>query len=186
MPKSFGLPERYRVLSELGSGGMGSVYKARDSSLDKVVAIKLLKSEVIGQDPKAVQRFQREAQATGKLKNDFLVTTLDFGVTAEGLCYLVLEYIEGKTLKELIAENGRLSVEFALELFIQMISGMVHAHAQKVIHRDLKSANIIVFELEDGSKQIKIIDFGIAKVQDENLSLTDTNAIVGSPLYMSP
>ncbi|MGD9684896.1 MAG: serine/threonine-protein kinase [Candidatus Obscuribacterales bacterium] len=185
MESSPSLPERYQILCVLGTGGMGKVLKVRDRSLDKILAVKVLSLE-LGAEKKGasqLERFQREARAAGRLKHENLVSVLDFGITSENFPYLVMEFIEGPTLKELIASsNGRLAIDEALDYLRQIASGMASAHSQGVVHRDLKSANIIVTQ-----GRVKIIDFGIARLLDQSgQHLTRTNVLLGSPLYMSP
>ncbi|MCA9801350.1 MAG: SEL1-like repeat protein [Cyanobacteria bacterium HKST-UBA02] len=185
MESSPSLPERYQILSVLGTGGMGKVLKVRDRSLDKILAVKVMSVELGGDKKGAgqLERFQQEARAAGRLKHENLVSVMDFGITEENFPYLVMEFIEGPTLKELIASsNGRLAMDEALDYLRQIASGMVSAHAQGVVHRDLKSVNIIVTQ-----GRVKIIDFGIARLLDQpGQVLTRTNALLGSPLYMSP
>ena len=183
------LPDKYKILKSLGQGGMGAVFKALDKNLDKTVAVKVLASDVAGSDPVAFQRFQQEAKAAGRLKHNNLVEIMDFGITDNNEAYLVMDYVEGKTLKELIHDQNNIPLALILEIFRQIAAGMNHAHQNNVIHRDLKPANIIVSEDEDGSDLVKVIDFGIAKIADAEGAggdLTRTNAIVGSPLYMCP
>lgn len=181
------LPERYVDLSEIGSGGMGAVYRARDTVLDRLVAVKVLVGGSAGwQD---IRRFQREATAAARLSHDNLVKILDFGIGNDTSPYLVMEYVEGPTLKQLIGKNGPLAPGAALELMAQVARGLAHAHRHGVIHRDMKSANIVVTESDDGSSLARVIDFGIARLEGANekdKKLTCTNAIVGSPFYMSP
>lgn len=183
------LPDKYKILKSLGQGGMGAVFKALDKNLDKTVAVKVLASDVAGSDPVAFQRFQQEAKAAGRLKHNNLVEIMDFGITDNNEAYLVMDYVEGKTLKELIQDQDNIPLALVLEIFRQIVAGMNHAHQNNVIHRDLKPANIIISEDEDGSDLVKVIDFGIAKIADAEGAggdLTRTNAIVGSPLYMCP
>ena len=165
------------------------MFKALDKNLDKTVAVKVLASDVAGSDPVAFQRFQQEAKAAGRLKHNNLVEIMDFGITDNNEAYLVMDYVEGKTLKELIQDQDNIPLTLVLEIFRQIVAGMNHAHQNNVIHRDLKPANIIISEDEDGSDLVKVIDFGIAKIADAEGAggdLTRTNAIVGSPLYMCP
>ncbi|MCA9804446.1 MAG: serine/threonine protein kinase [Cyanobacteria bacterium HKST-UBA02] len=179
------LPDRYKILKVLGKGGMGTVFKARDGNLDKVVAIKVLRGDFAQTDQVSLQRFQREAVAAGKLKHDNLISVLDFGVTDESHPYLVMDYVEGPTFKSLIESPSAIALEQALDIFCQVASGMSHAHQNGVVHRDLKPANIVLSRQEDGTTRAIVIDFGIARME-EGGALTRTDAIVGSPLYMSP
>lgn len=183
------IPERYEIISELGAGGMGSVYLALDKILDKRVAVKVLTKRSIADDPKVIRRFQREAMAAGKLAHQNLVSTLDFDISPSGQPYLVMDYAEGITLKEYLAEEGPLPLDQAHDIFEQVLSGIYHAHKEGVVHRDLKTSNIILVSDEDGKTKAMVIDFGIALILEDGQSasdLTRTNAVLGSPLYMSP
>ena len=182
------LPDRYTDIHLLGSGGMGDVYGARDSVLNIDVAIKVLTPSALTLKGDQIQRFQKEAKVTGQLKHAALVTILDFGVTEEHLPYMVMEYVQGKTLKKLIETSGPLPLDRTLAIIRQIAEGLGYAHKNGIVHRDLKSANVIVAQDADGFDLAKVVDFGIACMLDEDsLSrLTRTDAIVGSPLYMSP
>lgn len=168
---------------------MGSVFKALDKNLDKVVAIKVLSNEFFQSEPKALQRFQKEAQLAGKLNHDNLVTVLDFGVCDEDRFYLVMDFAEGQTLKNIIAKSKTLPISITLEIAIQLADGMRYAHGKGIVHRDLKPANIVVSDYGKDNMAARVIDFGIARSEHDEQSgqkLTNTNAIVGSPLYISP
>lgn len=175
------LGDRYSRVSEIGSGGMGKVYKAFDKTLDKWVAVKVLRSGVDG-EAEAI-RFQREAKAMSALQHQNLVTVLDFGVADDGRLYLVMDYFPGKTLGQILKQKGKLEVNTAIPIFKAIAEAMRHAHDNHVIHRDLKPDNVVV-----GDSQVKVIDFGIAKriLDADDGSLTSTGAVIGSPLYMSP
>ncbi len=183
------LPERYEVLEKIGCGGMGSIYKVLDTALGKVVAVKVLADDV-SLDPSSVQRFQREAQSAGSLSHEHLVTVMDFGITTSRRPYLVMEYVQGPTLRDLVRRSGRLEPDDCLSIALEIADGMTYAHSKGVVHRDLKSENIIVLTEPSGPARIKVVDFGIARrVAPDGTSgggLTITNAILGSPLYMSP
>lgn len=184
-----GLPSRYRILSQLGAGGMGAVYLALDSNLDKKVALKVLSTMLLEENPELIQRFQREAKAAGMLSNESLVTVLDFGLTPSGQPYLVMDYVSGPTLQERIQEKGSLSVSETVEIISSLAAALDHAHSKGVVHRDLKSSNIVLAKRDDGEEYPVIIDFGISVLLDKHSdepALTRTNAIIGSPLYMSP
>lgn len=167
---------------------MGSVFRCFDSHLGKNVAIKVLHPG--GQlESSQIQRFQREAKLAGRLTHKNLVEVLDFGITGSGEPYMVMDFVEGPNLKKIIQEQGPLSLERTLDLLEQIGSAMSHSHRQGVIHRDLKSANIIVKSAENGEDLVKVVDFGIAASLEENgqeARLTRTDALLGSPLYMSP
>lgn len=172
---------RYELRKAIGSGSRGQVYLAYDPLLDSLVAIKMLHHN--GAD-EAVVRFQKEAIATGKLKHPRIAQTLDFGI-ADGLLYMVMEFVDGESLAKVLEREGSLPVERALPLFLDICDGLTHAHAHGIFHRDLKPANVIVVKSEVG-EFAKLVDFGIAKIQGDDHVVTDPNAIVGSPIYMSP
>lgn len=182
------LSDRYDYIGSLGSGGMSVVYKARDRNLDRVVAIKQLSNAVSG--VQMVLRFQREACAYAALKHPNIVNVYDFGFDEENKPFLVMDFIEGKTLDEMIAESGSMSVPQTLEVFIQLLDGLSHAHLKGIVHRDLKPANIMIQRLASVDRlQVKIMDFGIAKVKVDDTEAawqTNTGQVMGSPLYMSP
>jgi len=175
--------ERYSIRYELGKGGMGVVYKARDKLLDKDVAIKLLKQN---KSSDSIIRFQKEARACGRLSHKNILTALDFGTTEEGEPYLVLDFIEGKTLADLLKQEKRLAVNDALPIVLELVAALAYAHSLGVLHRDLKPSNIMVTQDEHSQPTIKVMDFGLAKLNtDDEQSLTGTG-IVGSPKYLSP
>lgn len=185
MTNKLGLPDRYKLLYKRGAGGMGIVYKARDTLLDKPVAIKILTGS--GQESIPVQRFQREAKALGKLSHKGLVTVLDFGMSQSGNPYLVMDFVEGVSLQDYLEQTGRLNLQSFLDLFINLSKAMEHSHENGVIHRDLKPSNVVLFISEGKINEVKIIDFGIALLPDEvDFKLTRPNALLGSPFYMSP
>lgn len=176
---------RYEILEEIGQGGMGVVYKARQPALQKLYAIKMLHSV---HNKETILRFEREAKAISKLDHVNLITSHDFGVSNDGRPYMVMDFVEGTSLAQLIERDRKLPLRQTLEICIQVARGMAYAHAQGVLHRDLKPGNIMLITQPDGGKLVKIIDFGIAKVIEENASssLTQTGDVFGSPYYMSP
>lgn len=180
--------EKYELLGSLGSGGMGIVYKARLLSIDKIVAIKMLHAHM--DSAVAVQRFQQEGKALGLLSHENIVGVMDLGITERDRPYMVLEYFEGRTLSDLLADNQvSMSNDRALQIFIQIADGLAHAHKRKLLHRDIKPSNILITTNDDSSDLVKILDFGIAKFmtdEAERRNLTRTGEAIGSPLYMSP
>ncbi len=185
------LPDRYSLEECLGQGGMGSVYRARDAYLAIDVAIKIVRLHDL--EPESIARFQREAKLSSRLSHPNIVTILDFGVLETRFPYMVLEYIPGENLENILESQGPIEVEHALEIMRQVAAALAHAHKEGVLHRDLKPANILVFEDERGIAQVKLLDFGIARslgddssVEVQNSTLTRPGMIVGSPLYMSP
>lgn len=178
------IADRYVVKEVIGSGGMGQVLRAHDPHLAIDVAIKLLHKNDI--DTTAA-RLQREAVAAGKLNHKNIARVYNFGQTADGEPYMVMEFVQGITLADLIKKESHLPVNKAIEIFIQICSGLQLAHANNIVHRDLKPSNIMLADNPDkGGQEAKILDFGVAKLDQVSQKLTSTSAIIGSPLYMSP
>ena len=173
------LAERYRLLEQIGMGGMAIVYKAIDMRTGHNVAVKVLRPE-FNEDAEFISRFQREAEAASKMTHHNIVNLLDVGMDGENR-YLVMEYIEGKTLKEVIQERGRLSAPLACQITIRILSALEHAHRNGIVHRDIKPQNILVHA--DG--HIKVADFGIARIADSS-TLTKGDNVMGSVHYFSP
>lgn len=184
------LADKYKIISVCGRGGMGLVYKARQQLIDRIVAIKMLKADLLG-DEQSVRRFQLEAKAASRLQHPNVVTVHDFGVVeSTAQPYLVMDYIEGESLAEIIKRDGRLNVRRAVPIFVQTCSALEHAHRQHVVHRDVKPSNIVLVKTEDTDDFVKVVDFGIAKLTSlsgtESMHLTKTGEVFGSPIYMSP
>ncbi len=175
------LDARYSQASLLGTGGVGAVYRVRDQILDKDVAIKVLAAT----DAEAIVRFHQEARTTAKLNHPNILTVFDFGQAKSGELYLVMDYIGGRSLAEILDREGALSPPKAVPIFSQICSGLAHAHASGILHRDIKPSNIMLQESNEGTVA-KIVDFGLAKMSRSELSLTASGVCVGSPLYMSP
>lgn len=173
------IKEKYKVTRKIGSGGMAEIYLAYEKSNGKKVAIKVLHPNKIGSyaDKK---RFQYEIKLTAKVDSPFVIKIFDWNLK-EKEQYIVMEYIEGETLKQNIQSKGRLTVDECVEFSKQLALGFYAIHNAKIVHRDIKSTNIIV----DAHGQAKIIDFGIA-INDESERLTRTDNIVGSPQYIAP
>lgn len=180
---------RYKIQSIVGQGGMSTVYKAQHTYMDRIVAVKLLHPHLVS-DPISVQRFQQEAKAAASLCHSNIITVFDFGVTEDGLAFLVMDYLEGPSLGDLLDRAGPVPPDEAIDIFRQVLKGLSHAHRKGVVHRDLKPRNLVLAIDEDGTVQVKIVDFGIAKIspQDgaESQHLTQTGEVFGSPIYMSP
>jgi hypothetical protein len=178
---------RYRVEHVLGIGGMGVVLAARHQQLGQPLALKLLHPR-IAQDPVAVARFLREAQAAVNIQSEHVARVLDVGALETGLPYMVLERLEGRDLEEIVQQHGPLPIAAATGYLLQACEAIAEAHQKGIIHRDLKPANLFLGQRPDGSALIKVLDFGIAKVdtQAESVRLTSTGAGMGSPQYMSP
>ena len=171
------LGERYEVLSKIGAGGMADVYKGRDTMLNRYVAIKILKKEY-RENKDFVRKFRSEAQAAAGLLNPNIVNVYDVGED-RGLYYMVMELVEGITLKEYIQKKGRLSTKEAISIAIQMCTGIEAAHKHNIIHRDIKPQNIIISK----EGKVKVTDFGIARAVDSN---TVSSSAMGSVHYVSP
>ena len=173
------LGERYEIIEKIGAGGMSTVYKAKDNRLQRYVAIKELREEFV-QDDEFVSKFRKEALSAASLSHPNIVGIYDVGSDHERH-YIVMEYVEGQTLKQVIAEKGPFDAKTVLELGIQMVSALKHAHSKKIIHRDIKPQNILM--TNDGT--LKVTDFGIAKAVDSSTIVASGNAI-GSVHYFSP
>ena len=171
--------ERYEIIRSIGEGGMANVYLGYDEILDRNVAIKILRGD-LSNDEKFVRRFQREALSASSLSHPNIVEMYDVGED-NGLYYIIMEYVEGKTLKQLLKKRGSLTLSEAIDIMVQLTDGMAHAHDSYIIHRDLKPQNIMI--QDDG--QIKITDFGIAMALNST-QLTQTNSVMGSVHYLPP
>lgn len=176
---------KYLIESKLGEGGMGTVYLSTRLMIGDAVAVKILHSAQVS-DPQAIERFRREAQAAARLKHQNAVIIYDFGVSNEGLVYLVMELAEGQSLRDIIKQQGPVTPSAAAEIMNQVCAALDAAHRQNIVHRDLKPDNIIVAVTNTGLRA-KVLDFGIAKMRDLTASnLTQTGAVMGTPYYMSP
>jgi len=176
--------ERYKVLEAMASGSMGVVYKAERVPVGKLVAVKFLHAP-FANDAEFLARFERETRVMSKLTHPNCVSVVDFGVW-EGAPYLVMEYISGTTLRALI-DNGALPPKRALALVRQITAGLAHAHAQGVVHRDVKPANIMISEEIGTGDHARILDFGLARLRGAvGRDATQTNVVVGTPNYMAP
>lgn len=180
------IDDKYKILSLLGEGGMGSVYLAEQKDLSRKVVIKLLHVNLL-QDSDAIARFEREAKLLSTLKHEHLVQLYSGGMYAEQIPYLAMEYIEGNTLADELAALKTLSWERTLRIGIQICKAMEFAHSNSVIHRDLKPSNIILQKSHHGDF-VKVIDFGLARGFGslDQTTLTGTGSLLGSPFYMSP
>jgi serine/threonine protein kinase len=171
--------DRYEIEKLIGEGGMANVYLARDTILDRKVAVKVLRGDLAG-DEKFVRRFQREALSASSLSHPNIVEIYDVGED-DGNFYIVMEYIEGKTLKQLIKKRGVLSLSETMDIMLQLLDALATAHDSYIIHRDIKPQNIMIKE----SGLVKITDFGIAMALN-NAQLTQTNSVMGSVHYLPP
>lgn len=180
----------FEVLGVLGEGAMGTVYKARHLLLDKIFAVKVLKEEFTSQS-RVFLRFQNEARTTSQLSHENIASVHDFGLTESGHPYIVMDFVDGLTLADLIESKGALPQAAAISIFKQIGLALAHAHEKGVVHRDLKPSNIILTRKTSGEWQAKVVDFGIAKVtlpdgDSASPKLTQTGEVFGTPLYMSP
>ena len=173
------IANRYQLLESVGQGGMADVYKAMDTILNRIVAIKILRGE-LADDPMTLLRFQREASAASKLSHPNVVDVYDVG-ESEGRHYIVMEYVRGRTLKQLIAQRGALHLDEAVDIMLQLTSAVAMAHEKHIIHRDIKPQNVLV--KDDGT--VKITDFGIA-VAHGSVQLTQHHTVMGSAHYLAP
>lgn len=171
--------DRYEILKILGEGGMANVYLAQDTILERKVAVKVLRGD-LASDEKFVRRFQREALAASSLNHPNVVQMYDVGED-DGNFYIVMEYIEGRTLKQLIKKRGKLTFSEVVDIMLQLTEGMSHAHDAYIIHRDIKPQNVLI--LDNGL--VKITDFGIAMALNSS-QLTQTNSVMGSVHYLPP
>ncbi|MBQ1341075.1 MAG: Stk1 family PASTA domain-containing Ser/Thr kinase [Erysipelotrichaceae bacterium] len=171
---------RYVIRRSIGEGGMADVYLAQDTILKREVAIKVLRGE-LNEDPVNLQRFQREANAITNLSHPNIVEVYDVG-EADKKNYIVMEYVPGKTLKQLIKQRGALNPTEAINIMKQLVSATAHAHHNDIIHRDIKSQNVLI--KDDGT--VKLSDFGIASTGDSSQQLTQTDTVMGSVHYLAP
>ena len=183
--------DKYRLDEVLGGGGMGTVYRATHLLIDRTVAIKVLSQRFLG-DETAQQRFHREARAAGRMQHPNAVTVTDFGATADGYLYIVMEVLEGRTLRDLLAREGPLDPARAVSIMLQICAAVAAAHEAGLIHRDLKPANIFIAQRPNLPAIVKVLDFGVAKfmveeqADDDYQTLTQVGAVIGTPRYMSP
>ncbi len=180
---------RFKILNLVAKGGMGRVYRAEQSPLGRIVAVKVLHPNYSGDgDPEFSKRFSLEASVVSRLKHPNTVTVYDYGETDDGVYFMVMEFLEGRTLHRLIREEGSLDVGRALHILVQVARSLREAHGQGVIHRDLKPANIFLIRHDDDPDFVKVLDFGLVKNLDEEdaESLTKTGLFMGSPKYMAP
>jgi serine/threonine protein kinase len=182
---------KYRLDERIGGGGMGTVYRATHLLIDRPVAVKVLSQRFVG-DETAQQRFRREARAAGRMQHPNAVTVTDFGATGDGYLYIVMELLEGRTLRELLAHEGPLDPARAVSIMRQTSAAVGAAHDAGLIHRDLKPANIFIEQRPNTPAVVKVLDFGVAKFaveeheDDDYQTLTQIGAIIGTPRYMSP
>jgi serine/threonine protein kinase len=182
------LAEKYLIEQLIKRGGMGSVYRGKHVMMEKTVAVKVLRPSLAGDDV-VVARFSREAKAASRISHPHAVSVTDFGEAENGVVFLVMEYLDGRTLKDIIRSEGPMALERAVEIVRQVSGALDAAHQQGVIHRDLKSDNIMLSQT-NGGDWAKVLDFGIAKIQQpegaRDHDITAANLVIGTPQYMSP
>src|SRR5688572_15225240 len=181
---------KYRIVRLLGEGGMGAVYEGENTRIHRRVAIKVLHSGVAEQG-EAVARFEREAQAAGRIGSEHIVEVLDLGTLEGGDRYLVMEYLDGEGLGGRIKDRGRLTPAELCPIAHQLMEGLAAAHGAGIIHRDLKPDNVFLLKQRGGQRDfVKLLDFGISKFNhlsgDSGFSMTRTGAVMGTPYYMAP
>jgi serine/threonine-protein kinase len=185
------LDDKYRLDERLGEGGMGTVYRATHLLIERHVAVKVLNPRLVA-DETAKERFRREARAAGRLQHSNAVAVTDFGETKDGLVYLVMEILEGRPLREVLAREAPLDPARAVSLMLQIAAAVEAAHEAGIIHRDLKPGNIFLVQRPDSPYIVKVLDFGIAKLAAEggeygvSDTLTGIGVMIGTPRYMSP
>ncbi|HEX9892778.1 MAG TPA: serine/threonine-protein kinase [Gemmatimonadales bacterium] len=180
------LAERYEIIRRLGAGGMGAVYLARHRLMDRLCALKVLPPGH-HRDAEALERFTREARNASRIVHPNVCTVYDFGTTVEGVAYLAMEYLEGRTLGAILAEHGRLPLDRTVRLTREIAAGLDGAHELGIVHRDLKPDNVMVLASRAG-ETVKLVDFGIAKALEAEPSreMTAPGVVIGTPDYMSP
>ena len=183
------LDEKYSLEERLGAGGMGAVYRARHLLMDRPVAIKVLHQRLV-EDEAARVRFQIEARAAVLLQHSNAVSVTDFGQTSEGCIYIVMELLEGRTLREILSREAPIETARAVSIMLQVSDAVAAAHEAGIIHRDLKPSNILVTQSANQPAVVKVLDFGIAKLAsdklDDDTTLAQRETIIGTPRYMAP
>jgi serine/threonine protein kinase len=178
---------RYRLDSPIGGGSFGRVFRGHDMELQRGVAVKVLGTSA-GTDPVALARFRREGALACRLPHPNVVGVIDFGITAGGVAYLVMELLEGRSLASEIAERAPLGIPRAAAILMPVCSALAAAHEAGIVHRDVKPSNVFL-HLTDGCELPKVLDFGIAKIADDvgaHTAVTLDNALLGTPAYMAP
>src|SRR5215510_9260109 len=184
------LDGRYNLERRLGQGGMGIVYKARHIFLKTAHAIKIILPDLVGNDPNLVTRFRQEALAAAAIRHQNIIAVTDFGVVRGNTPFLVMEFVQGKSLQEILAEEGAIGPVRAFELMQPICAGIAAAHRQGIVHRDLKPLNVMICDDLPIHEAVKILDFGLAKIKSGELLgsfiAAQTTGLMGSPFYMAP
>ena len=184
------IADKYRLEGQIGTGGMGVVFAATHLHLDQQVALKFLLPEA-AKNAEVVERFWREARAAVKIQSEHVARVMDIGMLDGGVPYIVMEYLQGDDLENIVKAQGPLPVAEAVRLVLHACEALAEAHAMGIVHRDIKPANLFLARRADGSRIVKLLDFGISKAspmwgEDGPRALTMTTAVIGSPRYMSP
>lgn len=183
------LAGNYEIISIIGQGGMGVVYKGRHALMERIVAIKMLQAQLIT-DSMSVKRFQQESKAAARIKHPHIIDVYDFGISPTGQPYIVMEFLSGTPLSDVIKDQGQVGVERTIKIMAQACDALEHAHRQGVVHRDLKPSNIVLTKYDEDDDFVKVVDFGVAKLMptagQEGQRLTQAGEVCGSPVYMSP
>src|SRR4030095_3899952 len=184
------LDARYSLERRLGQGGMGVVYKARHIFLKTAHAIKVILPDLVGNDPNLVTRFRQEALAAAAIRHQNIIAVTDFGVVRGTMPFLVMEFVQGKSLQDVMAEDGAMSPVRAFELMQPICAGIAAAHRQGIVHRGLKPLNVMICDGLPMNEAVKILDFGLAKIKSGELLgsfiAAQTTGLMGSPFYMAP
>src|ERR1044072_5091502 len=184
------LDGRYQLRRRLGQGGMGAVYKARHIFLKTTHAIKIILPDLAGNDPEFVKRFRQEAMAAAAIRHHNVVAVTDYGVVQGTMPFLVMEFIPGKSLHEILTTEQKLSPERALEIIAPIAAGVGAAHRRGIVRRDLKPLNIMIEDDLPMIEAVKVLDFGLAKIKSGELLgsfiAAKTTVLMGSPFYMAP
>ena len=179
------LAERFEILERVGDGGTGVVYRAKQLSVDRIIAVKVLGAHV-STDPQWMKRFQNEARAASRLEHPNTVRILDFGQTREGLLFIAMEFLNGRSLRTEIERAGRVQAGRTMQVIAQVCSSLAEAHSQSIIHRDIKPDNVMLVDLKGGGDMVKVLDFSVAKLDTPDAQLTRAGVVFGTPQYMSP
>jgi serine/threonine-protein kinase len=186
LPVGTVLGETYRISRLIGIGGMGAIYEAAHLGAGKRVAVKMMSRELAAH-PEALARFRREVQVTTELAHPHIIDVVDFGASPTGEPYLVMEYLEGEDLEQALERHGRMPLHVAVQIVKQVASALAVAHAEGVVHRDLKPGNVFLKQVEGDGVFVKVVDFGISKVlKATTTKLTMARAVVGTPEFMAP
>jgi serine/threonine-protein kinase len=179
---------RFEIISKIGAGGMGAVYKARQLGMDRYVAVKVLLKEV-AHDEKLIKRFKIEALAASRLSHPNTIRIYDFGEMEDGTLYIAMEFLEGKSLERVLRQEKTLSVRRTLHIIKQVAASLTEAHSKNIVHRDLKPDNVFLVEVDGDKDFVKVLDFGVAKLKEADKqqgTLTQAGMIFGTPRYMAP